>query len=153
MIKSLLKIENIKSLKIDHKKFFVENESFSILNICKKIFNHENNIMKPVVIFTPISLPVGANSILEKSPMKKVTWDYSFKWKPPKMNTIDFLVSTKKNPNGDEYVGNMFKDGINISGNSDIIQYKTIHLKVGFDESKHGYLNLSKYLMILLVLI
>jgi len=91
------------------------------------------------LIFTPIHLGVGINKSGESPPDYKKTWDYSFKWKPPEYNTIDFLISFKKSDTGDDLIGNIFKDGKHTK--QTLTQYKTLLLKVGYDETKHGYLN------------
>jgi hypothetical protein len=101
------------------------------------------------LIFTPTLLGVGSNTILEAGPKKKITWPYLFKWKPseataifPKSyNTIDFLVITKKSPDGLDIVTPVFENGINNYESTQFNQYKTIILAVGFDPSKHGYIN------------
>ena len=101
------------------------------------LFEYETDGM----IFTPSDTGVGTNIIGEKSKPYKVTWERSFKWKPPEFNTIDFLMSTKKNADGSEYIGNIFQSGINTSTIDQLTQYKTAILRVGFDEKKHGYMN------------
>ena len=39
---------------------------------------------------------------MELTEPKKITWQYSMKWKPPEYNTIDFLVRTKKTETGED---------------------------------------------------
>jgi hypothetical protein len=65
----------------------------------------------------------------------------SFKWKPTEANTIDFLATTVKDSNGQSKTTSIYTDGINVSKLDQIVQYKTLTLRVGFDEKKHGYLN------------
>ena len=65
------------------------------------------------LIFTPARFGVGGNKAGEASKPMKVTWEHSFKWKPPEYNTIDFLVTTKKNKMGQDVVSNTFVDGEN----------------------------------------
>ena len=116
------------------------------------IFNHCNTILTRVkeglfqyetdgLVFTPAHLGVGQRT--KKDPIKdsKSTWSESLKWKPADQNTIDFLVSTKKNPSGNDHISNVFQDGISGDKTEQILHYKTLHLRVGFDERKHGYLN------------
>jgi hypothetical protein len=101
------------------------------------------------LIFTPTLLGVGGNKFLEAGPKKKITWPYIFKWKPseatmtfPKSyNTIDFLVVTKKGSNGKDIITPIFENGMNNYETKQFNQYKTIILTVGFDPSKHGYIN------------
>ena len=84
---------------------------------------------------------VGSNKVREAGPLKKTSWEYSFKWKPAEFNTIDFLVSTKKGQNGDDIVSSIYEEGINTSINKQLTQYKTLILMCGFDETRHGYVN------------
>ena len=93
------------------------------------------------LIFTPAKFPVGGDLINGVGPLKKITWEHSFKWKPSEFNTIDFLVSVKKTSSGQEEIHNIFQDGVNMSSVLDIVQYKTLVLRCGFDERKHGFLN------------
>jgi hypothetical protein len=96
------------------------------------------------LIFTPIDLGVGSNVRNDNTvsgPLYKTTWDYSFKWKPAHMNTIDFLVTTKKGEDNEDLVSNIFKSGVDMSRCVQVQQYKTLVLRVGYDERKHGYLN------------
>ncbi len=128
------------------KRFFMEGEESTIFDGCKTLMNKINDGLLEYntdgLIFTPANLPVGSNSGSKPGPLKKYTWDYSFKWKPPEFNTIDFLFITKKQENGSDIVGNIFQDGTEtITDSSGIIQYKTGELHVGFDTKKHGYIN------------
>ena len=94
------------------------------------------------LIFTPMDLPIGGTSVNgNPGPLYKSTWDRSFKWKPAEFNTIDFLVSIKKDKTGRDEVHHIFQEGRNLEGNQEVIQYKTLILRCGFDEKKHGYLN------------
>jgi len=93
------------------------------------------------LIFTPTNTGVGSDRIGIAGPITKSTWAQSFKWKPPKFNTIDFLVSVKKDKTGKDEVHNIFQEGKNLAGVQNIVQYKTIILRCGFDPRKHGYLN------------
>ena len=93
------------------------------------------------LIFTHTSFGVGSNQVGRAGKLSKVTWEYSFKWKPPQYNTIDFLVTTKKNKNGEDLITPIFEDGTNMSSVNQLTQYKTLVLRCGFDEKVHGYLN------------
>jgi len=95
------------------------------------------------LIFTPSNLAVGA-SLPDRpaGPLFKTTWDQSFKWKPVEFNTIDFLVSLKKDEKtGKDAVYNIFTDGRNMQGTQEVVQYKTVILNCGFDERVHGFMN------------
>lgn len=93
------------------------------------------------LIFTPARFGVGGNKAGEASKPMKVTWEHSFKWKPPEYNTIDFLVTTKKNKMGQDVVSNIFVDGENMGNNEQLTQFKTLMLRCGYDEKKHGLLD------------
>ena len=47
----------------------------------------------------------------------------------------------KRNSSGQDFIGNIFEDGTNLTGNAQISQYKTLVLHVGFNEKIHGYIN------------
>ena len=132
-------------LKITNKRFYVGSAAQSIFQGCTFILSKERDGLFEYetdgLIFTPANLGVASNKIGEYMKPIKMTWDYSFKWKPAKFNTIDFLISVKKNENGTDIVGSVFNDGISTALSSQIAEYKTIILRVGFDESKHGFVN------------
>jgi hypothetical protein len=124
-------------------KSFYSNDENSIFEQCKKILDNEQMggfvYETDGLIFTPINKSVGSTKlgILEKNK----TWPLSFKWKPPKYNTIDFLISTKKNDSDMDIINNIYNDGKDMLKNEQIQYFKTLLLRVGFDENKHGFLN------------
>ena len=137
-------------IRIEPKIFRLGSDTVSIFKQCGDILN--NPAMYPYetdgLIFTPAEFAVGAdnkNANADK-PFKK-SWGHSFKWKPPRFNTIDFLVSVKTLPSGENAVGNLFKSGVNSNASSQIIQFKTLILRVGFDEKIHGYINPCKNIL------
>lgn len=101
------------------------------------------------LIFTPTLLGVGSSQIGKAGPKRKIRWDHILKWKPStatetfptSYNTIDFLVFVKKDKNGQETITPLFENGTNMHSVSQVKQYKTLELAVGFDANKHGYLN------------
>ena len=131
-------------IRIEPKVFRIGNETTSIFKQCGDIINNPAlyEYETDGLIFTPAEFAVGADNKNEKAdkPFKK-SWGHSFKWKPPRYNTIDFLVSVKTLQSGEEAIGNLFKSGVNSNSSSQIIQYKTLILRVGFDEKLHGYIN------------
>ena len=140
--------KNTKNLPIQVKckEFHLHTSSFSIFDGCLKILSNEKdgiyNYNTDGLIFTPARLAVSGTEIGGMAgPLYKNTWSHSFKWKPPEFNTIDFLVSIKKDKTGKDEIHNIFQDGKNLQGVQDILQYKTLILRCGFDEKKHGYIN------------
>ena len=133
------------SMKIEAKKFYLGTKDISIFAGCNSILQKEKDGLFPYetdgLIFTPAEFGVGGNRKGEASRPVKTTWTYSFKWKPSKYNTIDFLVSVQKDGSGIEKIGNIFKNGTDTSSIDQILQYKILTLRVGFDPAKHGYLN------------
>lgn len=155
---------NMSPIKIVSKNFYpsfdtmVDGEASKVAKY--NIFEANNYLLRRIsdgsfeyeidgLIFTPTLLGVGGNKLLEAGPKKKITWPYIFKWKPseatttfPKSyNTIDFLVVTKKGSDGKDIVTPIFEDGVNNYETTQFNQYKTLILTVGFDPSKHGFVN------------
>ena len=132
-------------IQIEVKKFYIQNQTQSIFDGCNTIQSNINQGLYEYntdgLIFTPTNLGVGYNKTNDFPKSYKCTWKYSLKWKPAEFNTIDFLITTKKLSTGAEYIGNLFQSGIDTSKLDQIDQYKTIILRVGFDERKHGYIN------------
>ncbi len=95
------------------------------------------------IMFTPIGLPVGADKQGGDSPNVKRTWSKSLKWKPPDQNTIDFLVSIKKDPGlgGAPALGSLFVEGSALDTTDPLTQYQTCTLRVGYSEAQHGFVN------------
>jgi hypothetical protein len=125
-------------------KNFISGEADAIFDACQSVLqqvessDYEYNT--DGLIFTPSRLGVGADQPEQVlGAPKKIAWKRSFKWKPPEYNTIDFLVKLEKRTNGEELVGNIFKTGTNMTQQSQLIQYKTAILHVGFNEERDGY--------------
>ena len=132
-------------IRITAKKFYAETESQTIFDGCAKILRQEEEGLFEYetdgLIFTPARLGVGLSNKDTEIKNFKHGWSEAFKWKPTKLNTIDFLVSTKKGTKGEEAIGSVFQTGTDASSTDQIPQYKTLILRVGFDERKHGYIN------------
>ena len=148
--------ESLSPLRIEHKHFEVAAASSSgggggsqktifdgCASILRKCAEHQFEYHTDGLIFTPLDCGVGSNTRNDGNagPLYKTTWNYSFKWKPADMNTIDFLVTTKKGDDNEDLVSNLFKSGLDMSRSVQIQQYKTLVLRVGYDERKHGYIN------------
>ena len=126
-VEKLVSHEN--SLKIDMKRFYMGESIFKCSHdILKQIHSSTLNYNTDGLIFTPSNMGVAIN-VGDNPFNKRVTWDKSFKWKPPEANTIDFLVRFVKKNNSHEV---QVKHGN---------EYKTLILHVGYDENnpEHGY--------------
>jgi len=145
LVTKLEKVDN--QLTIQCKDFYIDSQStgVSIFKGCKLIldkvgkglFKYETDGL----IFTPIKNGVAGSKAGESGPLKKTTWDFSFKWKPPEFNTIDFLISTQKDENKIEQIKNLFQGGLDTSAVNQILQYKILTLRCGYNENMHGYMN------------
>jgi len=94
------------------------------------------------LIFTPSNLAVGGTIVGgPPSDLYKITWSHSFKWKPPEFNTIDFLVTMKKDKTGKDEIHHIYQDGTDLQGVQQVLQYKTMVLHVGFNPKKDGFIN------------
>jgi hypothetical protein len=135
----------ISPIRFTTKEFFPNSSKQSIFEGCDTILKKEKEgrfeYETDGLIFTQAFYGVGSNQIGKAGPKTKVTWENSFKWKPPQYNTIDFLVTTIKGRNGDDMIKSLYEDGQN---NLSVIQYneyKTLELRCGFKESKDGFIN------------
>lgn len=130
---------------LESKKFYLGTKDVSIFAGCQTILQKEKDGLFPYetdgLIFTPALFGVGGNKAGESSRPMKTTWIHSFKWKPAEYNTIDFLVSVTKDKSGGEKIGNIFKNGMDTASEDQILQYKMLTLRCGFDPAKHGFLN------------
>ena len=132
--------------RVQCKAFYYDTNKNTIFDGCSKILsNMKDSIFEyntDGLIFTPSNLAVGASSVSEKpGPKTKSTWDQSFKWKPAAFNTIDFLVTVKKNKMGKDEINHIFQDGKNLQEVQSVSQYKTLVLRCGFSERVDGFLN------------
>ena len=91
------------------------------------IFNGCNNILDTTKIYNTDGLILTSNSqpIPDRS---GVRWDYQFKWKPSRDNTVDFLINYEKNVD----ISTLDKITTTIHPSSEnTVQYKTMRLFVG----------------------
>lgn len=139
------------SLKVTTKTFYMgpsssatENKGNSIFNSCKSILNKINDGLFEYetdgLMFTPTDTGVYVGRG-EKPINFKRTWNAMLKWKPVEFNTVDFLVTTKKTEAGIDIIGNLYEDGVSTGLIDQLTEYKTLILRVGYDERKHGYIN------------
>lgn len=146
MVNKLYKSKEVISpLKFSVKEFFPNSPNQSIFDGCNTILQKEKEsrfeYTTDGLIFSHAYYGVGSNEIGKAGSKLKITWEQSFKWKPPQYNTIDFLVTTVKGANGDDVINSYYEDGLNNSLNVQYSEYKTIELRCGFKESKDGFIN------------
>ena len=133
-------------IKIKAKEFhYSDSKNNAIFQNCRTILERvRDNLFEyetDGLIFTPANTGVGSERAGEVLDPVKRTWRASFKWKPPEHNTIDFLVTTMKSEGGVDIVKNIFEQGDDMRAVDNMTQYKTLQLRVGFDERRDGYLN------------
>lgn len=145
MQKSSTELIEISPITIKMKKFFPISTKQSIFEGCKTILDNEKQELFEYetdgLIFTHAFYGVGTNTIGKSGPKNKITWEYSFKWKPPQYNTIDFLVTTLKNTNGEDISKSIFEDGISASSSVQYNEYKVVELRCGFNGKTDGFIN------------
>jgi hypothetical protein len=125
-------------MKVKDFHYYSETENKSIFNASAKIWNARETFPYEIdgLIFTPMDYGVGGSKIGETYELNgKFTWKYSFKWKPPKYNTIDFLVITEKDKDG------LDKIHFQVEENGVVTEFKKLYLMVGFDARKNNFMN------------
>ena len=132
-------------IRFEVKKFYPTSLKQNIFDGCKEILEKEKQHLFEYetdgMIFTHMYYGVGTNMIGKAGPNTKITWENSFKWKPPQYNTVDFLVTTVKVASGEDVVKSIFEDGITTSQYVQYNEYKTVELRCGFNEKYDGYIN------------
>lgn len=127
------------------KKFYANSGKETIFDICSLILASQKlglfQYEVDGIIFTPVNLPMGVDQIGDACPTSKRTWMHSFKWKPPQYNTIDFLVTIDKNKEGKHTINTIVEPGTNMNESINLVQYKTLTLRCGFDVFSDGYIN------------
>ena len=130
-------------IRLERKIFYAQSEAQTIFDGCNTLLQKINDGLFEYetdgLIFTPASLAVSSNKVGETVDPVKITWSHSFKWKPEEANTIDFLITTKKNTSNADYIGTTFESGLDMGGANQLTEYKTLILRVGFEEGKEGY--------------
>ena len=149
ILNSVIKTLELKSItnskeihiKLNVKKFYGAH----IFNGCARILNNIKEGLYEYntdgLIFTPANTGICSLKTGVAAPNYKITWNESFKWKPPEYNTIDFLIRFKKNELGGNYMGTLNNEGEDLTSYNQVKNYYTLILNVGFDETKHGYIN------------
>jgi hypothetical protein len=130
------------NMKIDVKLFLFSepdnpNSIFQKSKEMLALVNNEDSYQynRDGMIYTPMDLGVGQNNINDPILNRKVAWSRSLKWKPPQYNTIDFYVTIKKGEHNNDLITTEYTDS------SNIITYKTLILRCGFNEDTDGYID------------
>ena len=138
------KKEILSPIHISVKRFYPVGDE-TIFQGCRSILEKQKEELFEYttdgLIFTHTLFGVGSEKIGKSGPETKITWSYSFKWKPPYYNTIDFLVTTVKGSNGDDLIKSLHEDGISTTSSTQHSQYKEIELRCGFSQTKDGFVN------------
>lgn len=113
-----------KYLTIQLKQFIYNTDEHTIFDKCYQILNKTYIYDIDGLILMPAN-GNGFGSKELKSP------ENCYKWKPSEHNSIDFLVITKKDETGKDVIEYQYLNGVNMTGN-DILQYKTVHLHIGY---------------------
>ena len=139
--------KNLSPIMIKTKEFYLVSSEDRMFSGCDSILGKAKDngfdYHTDGLIISPAYNGVGSDKPGHAGPKTRITWEYSFKWKPPEQNTIDFLVTTTKDTNGVDIVKTIYEDGLNMESGSQLTEYKTIQLRCGFDENdeRHGFLN------------
>ena len=137
--------QSLSPITIVSKQFYPKSSQETIFDGCREILQKSQNGLFPYttdgLIFTHALFGVGSSEVNKAGPKQKVRWDYSFKWKPPEYNTIDFLVTTVKNSAGDDLVKTIYDEGIDTNKIAQLNEYKVLELRCGFNEKNDGYMN------------
>jgi hypothetical protein len=127
------------------KEFLPIGSKDTIFSACNSILKKEKEgrfeYTTDGLIFTHAFYGVGSSEIGKSGPKTKITWDQSFKWKPPQYNTIDFLVTTEKTALDEDIITPLFEDGINALESTQFNEYKQLVLRCGFSEKNDGFIN------------
>ena len=127
-----------KAVNLYNKKYIqsVRADGSDIFQKTKELWDSRkmSNFNVDGIIFTPK---------YEHYPNKGISWYFLFKWKPPYLNTIDFLIRSLKDDNGND-IKSPFIDVITRpDGKTETIlkQYKTFQLYVSGDKKIYGNKN------------
>ena len=137
--------------KVDAAALTVRDKRFLFSSPLQTIFQASSVILEAVankefqyetdgLIFTPNELGAGATAAGQTvETVGKRTWFHAFKWKPQHLNTIDFLVTTKKTDNQRDLVSTEITS--TSRSETTVVYYKTLQLRVSFNEHRDGIVN------------
>ncbi len=136
-------------IRVECKMFYISNSMTTIFQCSDEILARVRNGLFEYetdgLIYTPIHLGVGATRegmTLEELPKNKRTWEWTFKWKPPEFNTIDFLVTNKLDKSGNPEIHTTITNVIDENGeeNKQMLTYRAFILNCGFNRKTDGYI-------------
>tara|TARA_B110000114_G_scaffold35751_1_gene37173 strand:+ start:1464 stop:5066 length:3603 start_codon:yes stop_codon:yes gene_type:complete len=136
-------------IRIIAKKFYPESQSSNVFAGCKSIFEKINNDLLEYktdgLIISPMYYGVGSDKKGAAGPKAKVTWDNSFKWKPPELNTIDFMVEFAKDANNLDVIKTYKNNGVDLTSSNDLLEYQQLNLLCSYNEKNHGPIYINPY--------
>ena len=117
-----------------------------IFNASKKILTKEKENHYPYEIDGLIYLPVrlSVKGHIEGCQSKHIggTWNENFKWKPERLNTIDFMVKIRKTMVQSKVIDEIFPISyVNDEGIDEIAKYKQLELYIGYKEEDDDTIN------------
>jgi len=118
----------------------------SVFQLTKNIWDNANKYPYKLdgVIYTPKDMPVAYDPYrIDWLTQMGARWNYNLKWKPPHMNTIDFLIKIQKeriNIDKSNYIEKeiLRNETFMIGEKVEFNPYKTIELYNGFKISQNG---------------
>lgn len=118
------------------KNFILTSDEMSIFEASKEIWKDKDIGYEYEIdglIYTPMNTGVGVDQPGSQNPLNgyPFTWNMSLKWKPPHMNTIDFLIEVVKDDDGQPLIKNMIHSEESVV--QTVISYKTLKLYVNFN--------------------
>jgi hypothetical protein len=128
------------NIKLHNKKYIqtVRGDGSDIFQKTKELWDNRklNSFNVDGIIFTPK---------YEYYPNRKGSWYSLFKWKPPNLNSIDFLIRTKKDNNKNDIKSPYIQVIDRLDGKKETIikQYKTIELFVSGEKKVVSDMNRS----------
>ena len=136
--------------------FRIQCKSFesdtNIFKSCKKVIETPFEYNTDGLILTLMNASVGCdrNQFKEAPIMMKTTWQYSYKWKPPQFNTIDFLVTVDRTEDVEPSSPITYIEGENVAqAFSSSIKYKRLTLNCGYNYKDYWFLTKSPFLVMI----
>lgn len=123
--------------------FSIKEDRSSIYKVTKLLLSRINSntyiYNTDGLIYTSKTLGVTQESLGSEIKNYKYSWRHSFKWKPPRYNTIDFLIKIQKNN------GEVQKYAKHVDG--EIVNYAIAYLYVGLNKKFDGNMASQKTIL------